>query len=124
MTTFECKVSDLSMKEPVVNSMKEPVENSKNVTFREKTEDLRRVVPTTHINTELSLFDRLTNTDIIKASLITLLVFLLVNSDIVKNILLNSFDFLNNNGDFNILGNTFVYLLTMITYFYLSLGAQ
>ena len=116
MTTFECKVSDLSMKEPV--------ENSKNVTFKEKTEDLQRVAPTTPINTELSLFDRLTNTDIIKALLITLLVFLLVNSDIVKNILLNSFDFLNNNGDFNILGNTLVYLLTMITYFYLSLGAQ
>lgn len=115
MTTFECKVSDLSKKEPV--------ENSKNVTFREKTEDLQRVAPTP-INTELSLFDKLTNTNIIKALLITLLVFLLVNSDIVKNILLNSFDSLNNNGNFNILGNILVYLLIMTTYFYLSLEAQ
>jgi len=116
MTTFECKVSDLSKKEPI--------ENSKNVTFREKTEDLQRLAAPTPSNTELSLFDKLTNTNIIKALLITLLVFLLVNSDIVKNILLNSFDFLNNNGNFNILGNILVYLLIMITYFYLSLEAQ
>ena len=113
MNTFECKVSELPRKE-------EP-KPPKKTTFREKLEEIPTESESNIQYTQReSLLDKLTNTNNIKAILITLLVFLLVNSEIIKNILLNSFEFLKSNGNFSTIGNILVFVLVMSTYLYLS----
>lgn len=114
MNTFECRVSDLPKKE----EPKPPP--PRQVTFKEKLEEVPKESDIIQSTKKEGLLDKLTNTNNIKALLIALLVFLLVNSEIIKNILINSFDFLNSNDNFNTIGNILVYVLTMSIYLYFS----
>ena len=112
MNTFECRVSDLPKKEEY--------EAPKRVTFKEKLEEVPKESDIIQSTKNEGLLYKLTNTNNIGALLIALLVFLLVNSEIIKNILLNSFDFLNSNDNFNTIGYILVYVLTMSIYLYFS----
>ena len=113
MNTFDCRVSDLPKKE-------QPEPTPRQVTFKEKLEERPEDHDIIRATKKEGLLDKLTNTNNIKALLITLLVFLLLNSEIIKNILLNSFDFLNSYGNFSTTGNILVYILIMFNYLYFS----
>lgn len=111
MTNFECNVTELPKKEV-------KYKNSKQVNFSDK--ELLEDSNIKKSSIEQSSKEDIFNTVNIKAFLVTLLVFLIINSNIIRNIILNSFDFLNDNGNFSVLGNILIYVAIFIFYFYLS----
>lgn len=107
MSNFECKVSDLMKKE----------KGSPKVEFLEDSN------PTTEVLNESnskSLFEILDNINNIKAIIITLLVYLIIHSELFINVLINSLDFLNSSGKINLIGNIILFTVTIYTFSYLS----
>ena len=108
MAQFECKVSDLmkentSVEKPSVkmNEYKNPSLESENSTYK-------------------NLFEILDNINNVKAFIVTLLVYLIVHSELFVNILINTFDFLNSSGRLSLIGNVILFSITLLTFSYLS----
>lgn len=108
MTSFECKVSDLN----------------KESTFPEKTDNNFKTEPQKTQELDFSnsktLFEFLDNIDNIKAFIVTLLVYLILHSELFINILVNTFDFLNSSGRLSLVGNIVLFIITLSTFSYLS----
>lgn len=107
MSSFECKVSDLSEKP------------------EEKIE--QNVTPSIELLSEIPIEDTKTSSDKtiyninitnIKKIIIILVVYLLINSEIVTNIIVNNFSFMESqSGGLNIYGLLFTFFILVSTYF-------
>ena len=108
MSHFECKVSDL-MKE------NDPIEKP-NV----KIDEYKKPSLESENSTSKNLFEVLDNINNIKAIIVTLLVYLIIHSELFVNILINTFDFLNSSGRLSLIGNAVLFSITLLTFSYLS----
>lgn len=110
MSSFECKVSDLNEKpekkiEPPKQSSRELLES----------EDNSNVDPQ-QTNTIYSI-----DITSVKKIIITLVVYLILNSEIVTNIIVNNFSFMESqSGGLNLYGLVFTFTILALTYFIFS----
>lgn len=106
MSEFECKVSDLMKKK----------ESSENI----NTNEINSNIKITETSTSKSLFELLDDVSNIKTFLITLLIYLIIHSELFINILINTFEFLNSSGRINLIGSVLLFSITILTFSYLS----
>lgn len=114
MTQFECKVSDL-MKENTNVNTNVPVEKPNN-----KIDEYKKPSLETENSTSRNLFEILDNINNIKAFIVTLLVYLIIHSELFVNVIINTFDFLNSSGRLSLIGNVILFSITLLTFSYLS----
>ena len=124
MSTFECKVSELPTKEdktiqiPSNQVSNNKVSNNK-VSNNEESNKKVKFENDDGSNSK-TLFEMLDNINNIRAFIITLLVYLIIHSEIFINILINTLEFLNSSGKINVLGNIALFSTVMFTFIYLS----
>lgn len=106
MATFECNVSDLNKESTLEKkpNIKPEITKTQNVDF----------------SNSKSLFEFLDDINNIKAFIVTLLVYLILHSELFINILTNTFDFLNASGRLSLIGNIILFSLTLFSFSYLS----
>ncbi len=118
MSTFECKVSELPTKEDKILKSSNQVSNneaSNNEEFKKSVKFENNVD-----SNSKTLFEMLDNINNVRAFIITLLVYLIIHSEIFINILINTLEFLNSSGKINVLGNIALFSIVMFTFIYLS----
>ena len=119
MSTFECKVSELPTKEDkTIQIPSNQVSNNK-VSNNEESNKKVKFENDDGSNSK-TLFEMLDNINNIRAFIITLLVYLIIHSEIFINILINTLEFLNSSGKINVLGNIALFSTVMFTFIYLS----
>lgn len=108
MTQFECKVSDLVKENTSVEKQGIKIEEYKKPSLESEN------------STSKNLFEVLDNINNIKAFIVTLLVYLIIHSELFINVLINTFDFLNSSGRISLVGNVILFSITLLTFSYLS----
>lgn len=108
MTQFECKVSDLTKENTSVVKPSVKIDEYKNPSLESEN------------STSKNLFEILDNINNVKAFIVTLLVYLIIHSELFVNILINTFDFLNSSGRLSLIGNVILFSITLLTFSYLS----
>lgn len=114
MNSCECKVSDLTEKPE--EKPEEKIVTPKNSS--------RELLETENIDTvQTQETNVIYNIDItsVKKIIVTLVVYLILNSETVRNILVNSFSFMQSqSGGLNLYGLIFTFIILAITYFIFS----
>lgn len=110
MDTFECKISDLDKTNKLSTK---PIKTSAEKNSTEILSDLGK----NSTNLDKNLNSTVGNLQFLKVICIILLIYIIIHSPIFINIILNTFEFLGNDGQLNIFGNLLLFSILFITYF-------